>query len=83
MTTSRRLLGRLPFGIAVSFVVAVTGFLVAMLTDDNTAPYDDSIVSTIAWSAFLVAGGVFIVLCLAYGVVAMRRESLEPPRPGS
>lgn len=57
--------------------MAVVGFLVAGLTDDDTAPYDDSVVSTVAWIAFLVGAGVFIVLCLAAGVLAMRRGKLE------
>ena len=77
MTTSRGLYGRLPFWIAVSFVVAVVGFLVALLTDDETEPYDDSVVSTVAWNAFLVGAGVFVVLCVVAGVMGLRRQRLE------
>jgi len=47
MTTSRRLFLRLPFWIAVSFVVAVTGFLVAGPTEDDAPPYDDTLATTL------------------------------------
>lgn len=77
MTTSRGSFGRLPFWIAVSFAVAVVGFLVAGMTDDDTSPYDDPVVAEVAWYAFLVGAGVFIVLCVAAGVLAIRRERLE------
>jgi hypothetical protein len=74
MTTSQGFLGRLPFWIAASFVVALVGFFVAGATDDNTAPYDDSAVSTVAWVVFLVGAGVFIVLCAVAVVIALRRD---------
>ena len=51
--------------------------MVAGATDDNTAPYDDSVVSTVAWIAFLVGAGVFVVLCVVAGLMALRRGRLE------
>ena len=68
--------GRLPIWIGASFVAAVVGFLVAGMTHDDTPPYDDSVVSTVAWNVFLVGAGVFVVLCLVAGVAAVRRAGM-------
>jgi hypothetical protein len=70
------LLRRLPVWIAVSAMVAVAGWIVAQTTDDNTAPFDDGVVATVAWAAFVIGGLMFVVLCVIAGVRAWYRQHL-------
>lgn len=67
----------MPVWIATSGIVAVVGWIVAQSTDDNTPPYDEGLLSTAAWVAFLAAGLLFIVLCSVALVLTCRRQRLH------
>jgi len=68
----RALLRSLPIWITVSAIVAATGLIVAQSTDDNAPPYDERLLSTVAWTSFLVASLMFMLVCLAAALLARR-----------
>jgi hypothetical protein len=77
MTGLKALSRHLNMWIAVSAVVAVLGYIVAQSTDDDEPPYDERVISTVAWDAFLAGTVIFLVLCVAAGVKEYRRKRLE------
>jgi hypothetical protein len=77
MSTSRDLFRRLPFWIVTSLLVSVLALVVVGFTEDETQPYDEGLVATIAWCAFVAAGLAFLLLCVVAGVQLMRRNALE------
>ena len=68
----RALLRSLPIWTTVSAIVAATGLIVAQSTDDNAPPYDERLLSTVAWTSFLVASLMFMLVCLAAALLARR-----------
>jgi len=67
----------LPVWIAIAAIVAVSGFVIALSTDDNEPRYDQSFLSTVTCAAFLAASLLLIVRCLVAGVLAGHRGRMD------
>jgi len=53
-----------------SFVVSVIGLFATGVWGDSTEPYDEPPIAIIAWSTFLIAGAISVLLFVAFLVLA-------------
>ncbi len=69
---------RLPVYMLATGTTAALGWIVAGISDDNTVPYVDGVVRTLAWITLLAAGTLFIFGGALAGIGALRWKRSSP-----
>jgi hypothetical protein len=64
----------LGYVVLLAGAVAILSGIVVGVTGDDKPPYNDPTIAVVAWGAMMIAGAAFLVLGVAWVVIAALKE---------